>query len=134
MRDYWQPLARIRDSEFDQYLNVLEDTLDERIDELESLDYAVDHYPVRKSSTGTDMITQIEQNIYKGLMDEIDHIDTKTELFNYTREEITVSGKSILPGPLKLLTKSVDRMMESQRETVFQELFDRAKKEFRNEA
>lgn len=75
-------------------------------------------------------ISGMEQNIYTGLREQIDDFESKTDLFNYVEDEIDLASDSMLPSPLDLLMRPIDRMFESHREMVFHELFEQAAEEF----
>ena len=129
MTEYWHPVTLIRESEFDQYLSVLDDTLDERID---SRNYEEEFF--YEDNGGARAMIGMEQNIYSGLREQLEDFESKTDLFNYVEDEIELSRDSMLPSPLYLLMKPIDRMFESHREMVFQEIFEQAREEFRNGA
>ncbi|WP_414837615.1 hypothetical protein ACK3SF_05085 [Candidatus Nanosalina sp. VS9-1] len=119
MRDYWTPLATVPDHEMDAYIEALEEKARTRLEEAETAQfYAADEYSAVES---------MERNIYRGLLDGIDEIETKTDVFNYAREQI--ESESSLPAPFDFLMRPVDRLVEGQRELILQELFEEAKRE-----
>lgn len=124
MTEYWHPVVRVPDSQFDEYLSVLDDTLEEHIG---SPGYEDEFF---YENDGASAMTGMEQNIYTGLREQLDDFESKTDLFNYVESEIELSGDSMVPSPLDLLMRPIDKMFESNREMVFQELFEEAAEEF----
>lgn len=121
VRDYWTPLATISEAEFDEYFEAVVETAEERLDTLERP--ATEFY----RQDGYSPVGGMERNIYGNLLEESDDIESKKDLFNYAEEQINT--ETTLPGPLSILMRPVDKLVEGHRELVLQELFEEAKNE-----
>lgn len=123
MKDYWTPLATVTDSELDEYLETLEHTIEERLDNIP------DYQGLEANSTA--MIDSTERAIYTDLLENLSDFRSKNDIFLYADEQIQT--EDTLPAPLNTVMRPVDWLIEGQRKLVFRELFQEAKKELREE-
>jgi hypothetical protein len=122
--EYWAPLATVPSWEFDEYLDALETTLERRMEQVPEHSHS---YSLDQGYKNQD-VHAVERSMYHDLLEELDEIDTKTELMRYSKEKVE-TPESALPSPLDLLILPFDRMFESHRGKVMQDLFEEAKEE-----
>ena len=125
MEEYLTPLATVPSWEFDQYKDVLEQTVEQRIEDIP--DHTSD-YNFGNSGNNQDLYA-VERRIYGDLLENIDDIDSKTELMKYSQEQVE-SSESVLPTPFDLFMKPFDILIEGQRANLVEEVFEEAKQEF----
>lgn len=132
-KDYWKPLGTVPSQQFDQYLSALETTLEERLEEIPDHDY----HSLETFGTGYTDGNQdphaLERAFYSNLLDGLDQVETKTDLFRYSRDEIENPGPA-LPGPLDGFFDILGAPFPNRREILVQEIFEEAKEELNERA
>ena len=121
MKDYWTPLATVTDSEIDEYLETLEYTIEERLENIP------DYQGLEVNSASP--IDSTEKALYTDLLENISDFGSKNDIFLYADEQIQT--EDTLPEPLNTVIRPVDWLIEGRRELIFRELFQEAKKELR---
>lgn len=125
---YEQPLMTVSPMEFDEYLSSLESQIEEKIDQIPSQDfYWENSYNLGIEFRDNDPWT-LDRQIYRDLLDKIDDVETKQDLFSYSRD-IVETGDSLMPFPLSIVEETASRAVERKRATVLQDLFEEAKQE-----
>lgn len=124
MSEYWTPLATVPSWEFDDYLDALETTLERRREQIPEHGH---EYNLGQGYTNQD-VHAVERRMYNDLLENLGDIDTKTELMRYSKEKVE-TPESMLPSPLDMIIRPLDKMFESHRGNIMQELFEEAKEE-----
>ena len=121
--------------EFDEYMSALETTLEERMEEVPEA-----YFSMRETDYGFGAGSDIQQNpwamerqIYKELLDGLEDVEDKQELFQYAGEIVETPGP-ILPSPLSFIEKAMSGIVESERGRIVQEIFNEAKRELLEES
>lgn len=130
MDSYELPLVTVPAWEFDEYMSALENTLEEKLDEvpegyrgMRDVDYGLG------TSSGMQQDPwAVDRKIYRELLEGLDEVDSKTELFRYT-QEVVETPVPVLPSPFNLIEKAMDGMIEAERGNIVQNVFEEAKQE-----
>jgi len=133
MPEYWTPLNTVTEDEFDEYLSALETTLEERLEDIPDHRVQMNYdsmglsYPMKMEDPQA-----LERAVYRNLLDGLDHVEDKTDLLDYSREEVE-TPRTDFPGPVGTLLDLFNTPFRAEKKLIFQELFDEAKMELRRE-
>ena len=113
LKGYQRPLNLVPEDNVDEYVSILEDILDERLEELED--------------PGTAAVFQdIERELYESFLESLEEVDSKPDL--YLESEQAVATDSVFPEPFDHLG-IWSSTCESLKSNYIEEIFDEAQEE-----
>jgi hypothetical protein len=125
--EYWAPLATVPSWEFDGYLDALEETLEEKLEESQG-------YRPQMSVTSPDTYARndlqgVERRVYRDLLEGLEDVEDKTDLMQYSKDMVE-NPDTVLPAPLNFFTEAMDRIFyRDLRGSIVHDVFEEAKDE-----
>lgn len=110
LKGYQRPLNLVPADEVDEYVSILEDILDERLEELEDPETAA-------------VFRDIEREVYESFLKSLEDVDSKPDL--YFESEQVVKTDSVFPEPFDHLG-IWSSTCESLKSNYMEEIFDEA--------
>lgn len=137
MEDYLTPLGTVPEYRFDGYLQVLEETVETKLENLpepDDISYPVDGQTnssyTLEPQTGNGDVHAVDRRLYNELLEGLEDIDSKMELMEYAQDQVDIP--SCLPKPFELAMVPFDKVMGSQRANLLENVFEEAKQEMNN--
>lgn len=131
MAEYLSSLGAVPSWRFEEYVDVLEYTLEDRVERMpgkeEPYGPGLELGGLESENVGCDAHA-IDRRMYRELLDGLDEVESKEELRRYSRELVETDGLE-LPWPMNLVTRPLDIVIEGQRFRALEEVFDEAKRE-----
>lgn len=129
MSAYWAPLATVAEDDVDEYVSVLENTIEERLENMPDHEISFDYgslglgYPNERNYAHS-----LERAVYRNMLDGLDDVETKTDLLRYSREDVQSQGHE-LQGPLGTFFDILSVPFRSREKLIVQDIFDEAKRD-----
>lgn len=129
MSTYWAPLATVTEDDVGEYVSVLENTIEERLNNMPEHEVSFEYgsfglgYPNERNDPHS-----LDRAVYRNMLDGLDDVDSKTDLMRYAWDEVRSSGLG-LPGPIGTFFDFLGAPFRSRKELIVQDIFDEAKRE-----
>ncbi len=125
------PLGSVPRWEFDEYKEILEEKVEDRLDNIPEYTFSFDSgvYGLGSFESRNQDLHAVERRVYNELLDDLEEIESKQELMEYTKEQVETSESS-LPVPFNFMQEALDAMIEGPRADAFEMIYREATEEF----
>lgn len=129
--DYLTPLGTVPSWEFNEYKEILEETVEDRLDDIpeHTVSLGSESYGLGSFERHNRDLHGVERRVYNELLQDLEDIESKQELMEYTREQVETSESS-LPVPFNFMQEALDTMIEGPRAEAFERIYREATEEF----